>query len=162
MKACGTLTLGQVRANHVAYGCRNLRVIGKIAQILPEQVCVSLQRLPGLVERELCDLRNSVPALEEPAGRFVPQIMEGQVYNADHFARPCKSCADTLRLVRENDIPRSRLVCRDFPRLGRVLEASVVAVLLEGMLCIPNQAGVMTGLLSFQRNRQISVSRRAD
>lgn len=113
-------------------------VIGKVAQIPREQMGVSLQLVPGLMERELCDLWNGVSAFKQSAGRFVSQIMECQVYNAEHMARPGESRADALRLVGENEVTGSRLPSCDFPSFGRVLEAPVVACLSDRMLRVPN------------------------
>jgi hypothetical protein len=35
------------------------------------------------MESKLCDLWNGVPALEQSAGRFVPQVMECQVLDSE-------------------------------------------------------------------------------
>lgn len=84
------LTLKAVGDNLAAYICWNRCPIWKVAQIHIEQMCVPLQLVPGLVERELCDLWNGVPTFEQPAGRFVPQVMECQIYDSEYFACPCE------------------------------------------------------------------------
>lgn len=141
------LTLDPVMNRLVPYGCRDPCSIRKIAQLSSEQVSVSPQLFPRLVECEVCDLRNGVPALEQSASCFVTQIMERQVPDAKHFARSCECGADTLRFVRENEVARSRLPVGDLPCLRRVLETSVVACLPERVLRIPNQACMMVGVI---------------
>jgi hypothetical protein len=43
------------------------------------------------VTREQCDLGNIVAGLEQPAGRFVAQIVKMQIEDAEFFAGAVKS-----------------------------------------------------------------------
>jgi hypothetical protein len=99
------------------------------------------------MECELGDLWNGVSAFKQAAGRFVPQVMKCQIDNAEHVARPGESRADTLRLVRKDQLAGSRLPCCDVPGFGCVLETPVVAGLSEGMLRVPDQTGVMVRII---------------
>jgi hypothetical protein len=131
----------------VAHGCRDPCLIWKIAQLSSEQMNVSPQLFSGLVECKVRDLWNGVPAFEQSASCFVPQVMERQVPDTEYFARSCKCGADTLRLVRENEVARSRLPFGDLPCLGRIFETSVVACLPERVFRIPNQTRMMVGVI---------------
>ena len=108
---------------------------------------VSLQLVPGLMERKLRDLWDGVAAFKQSAGRFMPQVMKSQIDDAEHVARPGESRADTLRLEGKNKIAGSGLPCCDFPGFRGVLEAPVVARLSDRVLRVPNQTGLMVWII---------------
>jgi len=51
------------------------------------------------VEGELGDLVDLVTPLEQPAGRFVPQIVEAQILDAEQLARPGEGGANALGIT---------------------------------------------------------------
>src|SRR5450631_2794103 len=85
------------------------------AHILRSEICVALELVPGLVQRELRDLVNLLAALEQAAGGFVPQIVETQILDPEHVAGACEGGAYALRVIREDVLARLRLRLDDRP-----------------------------------------------
>jgi hypothetical protein len=98
---------------------------GYFSHVLWSEVGVTLQLVPRLVQRELRDLMNLIAALEQPAGRFVPQIMEAQVADSKNLACPSECRTNALGIARKDVLAGPRVRFDDGPGLGGVLEAAL-------------------------------------
>jgi hypothetical protein len=95
------------------------------------------------MERELRDLWNGVSAFKQTADRFMPQIVEPQILDPEHFAGSRKSRANTLWLIGEDVLALWRLSPSNLPRFGRVFETSVITPLSRWVFRVPDQTGMV-------------------
>jgi hypothetical protein len=99
------------------------------------------------MQRELSDLLNLVPIFKQSARCLMPQVVEAQVLNSEEVARTRERRSNTLRLIRENVLARARLPLHDLPSFRRVLEASMVPLLLGRVFGVPHQSGPPAGVV---------------
>src|SRR5450631_3806210 len=118
-----------------------------LTHILRPEIRVALELVPGLMERELRDLVNLIATLEQTTGGFVPQIMEAQILDPKHVASACEGGTYALRVMREDVFAGLRLCLDDRPRLRRVFETPVIAVLVGRVLGVANDARACRGVV---------------
>ena len=92
------------------------------------------------MQRELGDFMDLVAALEQSAGRLVPQVMEAQILDSQQAAGPRKRGTDTLGVKGEYVFARLGLYGDKRPGLMRVFESPVVPILVGRVLGVPDHA----------------------
>ena len=130
-----------IAGGRVHTGLRNF------AHILRPEIRVALELVPGLMERELRDLVNLIASLEQTAGGFVPHVVETQILDPEHVAGAGEGGTYALRVIREDVLARLRLCLDDRPRLRRVFESPVIAVLVGRVLGVANNASACCGIV---------------
>src|SRR5580658_3418450 len=98
----------------------------ELPQILGSQVCVALELVPRVVERELRHFVDLVAAFEQATGGLVAQVVKTEVLDPQDVARAGESRPDASRLVREDVGATFRLSLHDRPGLRRVFESTVI------------------------------------
>jgi hypothetical protein len=116
--------------------------------IFGTEVCIPLELVPRVMERELRDLVDLIPALEKATGSLMPQVMKSEIYDSKDMAGSCECSADALRLVREYVLAvRVWLPLNDSPCFRRVFEATVVSLLRGRVLCVSDQTSAEFGIV---------------
>ena len=101
------------------------------------RVCIASAR-SGLMERALCDLWNGVSPFKQSTGGLMPSVMECQVDNAEHVARPGEIMSNTM-ILKEDRPVHSLGVSQLVSGAPALNEATVASLSKHGIDAPPSQ-----------------------